>query len=57
MSGGETSRSRMTGGETFCPKNQGVKRPGPKRVSPRSQGAKTLPEPSLRTEIYDCDSP
>ena len=40
--GGETSRSKMSGGETSCPKSQGVKRPSPKRRSPKSPGAKTF---------------
>ena len=42
----------MSGGETSCPKNQGAKRPGPKRLSPKSPGAKTLPEPLL----HDCET-
>ena len=41
----------MSGGETSCPKSQGAKRPGPKRLSPKSPGAKTLPEPSF----HDCE--
>ena len=39
----------MSGGETSCPKSQGAKRPGPKRLIP---GAKTVPEPSL----HDCET-
>ena len=35
-----------------CPKSQGVKRPGPKRLSLKCPGAKTFPEPSL----YDCET-
>ena len=35
-----------------CPKSQGAKRPGPKCLSPKSPGAKTLPEPSL----HDCET-
>ena len=31
----------------------GAKRPGPKRLSPKSKGAITLPEPSL----HDCETP
>ena len=31
----------MSEGETFCPKSQESKRPGPKRLSPESPGAKT----------------
>ena len=42
----------MSGGETSCPKSQGAKRVGPKRLSPKSPGAKTLPEPSL----HDCET-
>ena len=42
----------MSGGETSCPKSQGAKRPGPKRLRPKSPGAKTLPEPSL----HDCET-
>ena len=37
----------MSGGETTCPKRQGAKRSGPKRLSTKTPGAKTLPEPSL----------
>ena len=47
-------------GETSCPKSQGAKRPGPKRLSPKSPSANTIPEPSLHdceTFIYDCDTP
>ena len=37
---------------------QGAKRPGPKRLSSKSPGAKTLSEPSLSLNfLYDCDSP
>ena len=35
-----------------CPKSHGSKRPGPKRLSPKSPGAKTLPELSL----HDCEA-
>ena len=42
----------MLGGETSCPKSQGAKRPGPKRLSPKIPGAKTLAEPSL----FDCET-
>ena len=42
----------MSGGETSCPKSQGTKRSGPKRLSPKSPGAKTFPEPSL----HDCET-
>ena len=42
----------MSGGETSCPKSQRAKRPCPKRLSPESPGAKTLPEPSL----HDCET-
>ena len=42
----------MLGGETSCPKSHGAKRPGPKRLSPKGPGAKTLPEPSL----HDCET-
>ena len=42
----------MLGGETSCLKSQGAKRPGPKRLSSKSPGAKTLPEPSL----HDCET-
>ena len=42
----------MSGGETSCPKSQDAKRPGPKRLRPKSPGAKTLPEPSLQ----DCET-
>ena len=42
----------MSGGETSCPKSQGAKRPGLKHLSPKSPGAKTLPEPSL----HDCET-
>ena len=41
----------MSGGETSCPKSLGAKRLGPIRLSPKSPGAKTLPEPSLD----DCE--
>ena len=37
----------MSGGETSCPKSQGLKCAGPKRLNP-----KTLPEPSL----HDCET-
>ena len=37
----------MSGGETSCPKSQGAKRPGPKRLSPKGPSAKSLPEPSF----------
>ena len=37
----------MSRGETSCPKSQGAKRPGPKRLS-----AKTFSEPSL----HDCET-
>ena len=37
----------MSGGETSFPKSQGAKCPGPKRLRPKSPGAKTLPERSL----------
>ena len=36
-----------------CPKSQEAKRPGPKRLSPKSPDVKTLPDPSL----HDCDTP
>ena len=54
-------------GETSCPKRQGAKRLGPKRLSPKSPGAKTLPEHSLHDYetssmivtfpelLYDCE--
>ena len=42
----------MSGGETSFPKSQGAKRPGPKRLSPKSPDAETLPEPSL----HDCET-
>ena len=51
----------MSGGETCWSKNvqiqknvrgEGGKRPGPKRLSPKSPDAKTLPEHSL----HDCES-
>ena len=42
----------MSGDETSCPKSQGAKRPGPKRLSRKSRGAKTLPEPSF----HDCET-
>ena len=42
----------MSGGETSCPKCQGANSPGPKRLSPKSLYAKTLPEPSL----HDCET-
>ena len=42
----------MSGGETSCPKSQGPKRPGSKRLSPESPCEKTLPEPSL----LDCET-
>ena len=42
----------MSRGEMSCPKSQGAKRPGPKRLSPKCPGAKTLPEPSL----HDCET-
>ena len=42
----------MSGGETSCLKSHGAKRPGPKHLSPKSPGAKTLPEPSL----HDCET-
>ena len=42
----------MSGVETSCPKSQGAKRPGLKRLSPKSPGAKTLPEPPL----HDCET-
>ena len=43
---------KMSRGETSCPKCRGSKRPGTNRLSPKSPGAKTLPEPSL----YDCET-
>ena len=42
----------MSGGETSCQNSQGAKLPGAKRLSPKSPGAKTLPEPSL----HDCET-
>ena len=44
----------MSEGETSCPKSSGgdAKRPGPKRLSPKSPDAKTIPEPSL----HDCET-
>ena len=45
-------RSKMSGGGTSCPKSQWAKRPGQKRLSPKSPGAKTLSEPSL----HDCET-
>ena len=42
----------MSVGETSCPKCLGAKGPGPKRLSPKSPGAKILPEPSL----HDCET-
>ena len=42
----------MLGGETSCPKCQGAKRPGSKRLSLKSPDAKTLPEPSL----HNCET-
>ena len=42
----------MSGGETSCPKSQGAKRLGPKRLSPKCPGAKAFPEPSL----HDCET-
>ena len=42
----------MSRGKTSCPKSQGAKRPGPKRLSPKSPEAKTLPEPSL----HNCET-
>ena len=42
----------MSGSETFCPKSQGAKCPSPRRLSPKSPSAKTLPAPSL----HDCET-
>ena len=42
----------MSGGETSCPKRQVAKRPGTKRLSPKSQGAKT----PLETSLNDCET-
>ena len=42
----------MSGGETSCQKYQGAKHLVPKRLSRKSPGAKTLPEPSLS----DCET-
>ena len=62
MSRGETSWSKLSGVKRPGPKCQeakhpvlivrGAKRPGPKRLSPKSPGAKTLPESSL----HDCET-
>ena len=38
----------MSGGETSCPKSQGAKRPGPKRLSQKSPGSKIFPEPLIQ---------
>ena len=42
----------MSGGKKSCPKSHEAKRPGGKRLSPKSRGAKTIPEPSL----HDCET-
>ena len=42
----------MSGGETSYSESHGAKRPGPKRLSPKSPGAKTIPKPSL----HDCET-
>ena len=46
------SRSKMSGGETSCPKTQGTKRPGAIRLSPKSPGAKTL----LAHSVQECET-
>ena len=60
MSGGETSRNvsglnvhvQNVMGTKRPVQSQGAKRPGPKRLSPKRPGAKTLPEHSL----HDCET-
>ena len=42
----------MSGGKKSFPKNHGATRPGGKRLSPKSPGTKTIPEPSL----HDCET-